>query len=144
MSTAGSRAQRGFTLMELMVTLVISVFGLLGVLRIHSTLSRSVSETEQVQEALSFGARTLETLRAMRIDDMVAAISTTGTTPPLSKDAYATTTGRTGTDYQADVAVTEVPGTGGLWRVRVEVSWTEGEDSHRLPVEVLRTTREAL
>jgi prepilin-type N-terminal cleavage/methylation domain-containing protein len=143
-SAPASRAQRGFTLMELMVTLVISVFGLLGVLRIHATLSRTVSETDQTQEALSFGTRTLETLRAMRVDDMVASISTTDSAPPLAKDAYATSTGRTGTAYQADVEVTEVPGTAGLWRVRVEVSWTEGEDSHHLPIEVLRTTREAL
>lgn len=144
MSAAGSRPQGGFTLMELMVALVISVFGLLGVLRIHASLSRAVSDTEQTQEALSFGTRTLETLRAMRVDDMVASISTAESAPPLAKDAYATTTGRTGTAYQADVQVTEVPGTAGLWRVRVEVSWTEAEHGHHLPVEVLRTTREAL
>ena len=33
--------ERGFTMMELMVTLVISVFGLLGVLGMHATLSQN-------------------------------------------------------------------------------------------------------
>lgn len=136
--------ERGFTMMELMVTLVISVFGLLGVLGMHATLSRGVSANDQTQEAIAFGSRTLETLRAMRVDDMVSSISSTATTPPLAQTSYATLAGRNGISYQADVAVTEVTGTASLWRLRVEVSWTEGGESHRIPVEVLRTTRDSL
>ncbi len=136
--------QRGFTLIELMVTLVISVLGLLGVLAMHTTLSRGASMTDETQEALSFGTRAVETLRAMRVDQMTASITAPGSLPPFSKSAYATSTGRTGVAYTADVAVTEVPGTAGLWRLRVEVSWTEGGEPHRVPFEVLRTTRESL
>lgn len=138
------RAQAGFTLVELMVSLVISVFGLLGVLAMHGSLSRGIATTDETQEALAFAARTLETLRAMRVDQMTAAIAPTASAPPFGQTGYATTTGRKGVTYQADVQVTEVPGTAGLWRLRVEVSWTEGGESHRLPIEVLRTTRESL
>jgi type IV pilus assembly protein PilV len=139
-----SASQRGFTLMELMVALVISTFGLLGVLGVHATLSRGMTANDQTQEALAFGSRTLETLRSMRVTEMVSSISTSSTAPPLSKTSYATSTGRAGTAYQADVDVTEVSGSSGLWRLRVVVSWTDGDESRRIPLEILRTTRESL
>lgn len=136
--------QAGFTMIELLVTLAISTLGLVGVLALHKTLTRGVATTEQTQEALSFGSRTLESLRAMRVDQMIASIEPTASAPPFGQTAYATSTGRTGTSYQADVQVTEVPGTAGLWRLRIEVSWTEGDESRRIPLEVLRTMRDSL
>jgi prepilin-type N-terminal cleavage/methylation domain-containing protein len=138
------KKQRGFTLVELMVTLVISVIGLLGVLAMHTSLTRGISATGDSQEAIAFGARTIESLRAMRVDQMTAAIAPSATAPPFTASSYATSTGRTGTAYSADVEVTEVVGTAGLLRIRVEVAWTEGRESHRIPFEVLRTTRDSL
>lgn len=131
-------------MVELLVTLAISTLGLVGVLALHKTLTRGVQDTEQTQEALAFGSRTLESLRAMRVDTMIAAIEPSAAAPPFGRTGYASWTGRTGTSYQADVQVTEVPGTAGLWRLRIEVHWTEGTEARRIPLEVLRTMRDSL
>jgi hypothetical protein len=48
--------------------------------------------------------------------------------------------------YTVDVHVAGVGTSGNLWRVRVEVKWTEDTSTaqHMLPFEVIRTSEEAL
>lgn len=137
--------QRGFTMVELMVTLVISVFMLMGMLGLNVVFSRGTVSANQTQEAVVVGQRVIEELRSRRTSDFLTAVGGNASSAlPLTRDGYLTTTGRSGTSYTADVEVTAVSTT--LWRIRVVVSWTE-EPSARtreLPFELLRPSAEAL
>lgn len=137
--------QRGFTMVELMVTLVISVFMLMGMLGLNVVFSRGTVSANQTQEAVIVGQRVIEELRSRRTSDFLTALGgNASSTPPLTRDGYTTITGRNGTPYTADVEVTAVSAT--LWRIRVVVSWTEDGSTRprELPFELLRPSAEAL
>lgn len=137
--------ERGFTMVELMITLVVTVFALMGLLALNTTFSHGSTSVSQTQEAVTVGERVLEELRAKRIEDLSAELTGSRTSaPPFSRDSYASVSGRNGMTYTVDVAVTSV--TASLWRMRVVVAWTvEGsQEPRRLPLELLRASTEAL
>ncbi len=146
------RAQRGFTLLELLVTLTITTIGLIGLLGLHVSLSRGSTSAGQFAEATQVAASTLESLRSDRIADMATTLTGNPTATPPIDVTMSTVDGRAGMTYRRRVVVSALAASTSLWHVRVEVSWTEdgaapGADAtldHMIAVEVVRTIEEAL
>jgi prepilin-type N-terminal cleavage/methylation domain-containing protein len=139
--------QRGFTLLELMITLVVTLFGLMGVMAVHLSMTAGSANAGRNAEAVAVGTQMLESLRAQRPTDMMQTLTGSPTAlPPIDLTSYTTKTGRNGVSYGIDVHVAAVGTTTNLWRIRVEVKWTEDSStiSHTLPFEVIRTAQEAL
>jgi prepilin-type N-terminal cleavage/methylation domain-containing protein len=139
------RRQSGFTMVELLITLVITMFGLMGLVALNTTFSRSSQNMNQTQEAVAIGKRVLEELRGKRTADLVTALTgSTAAAPPIDRASYTALPGRTGMTYTVDVNVASVTPT--LWRMRVLVHWTDDTDgsTRALPLELLRPSTEAL
>ena len=159
------RGEAGFTLLELLMTLGVTTIGLIGLLSLHLSLVRGNEGAGRAAEATQLAHATLESLRAARsMPDMVELLTGNGTDAPPIDVAWcrrdeanaveATAMGRNGMTYRCRVVVV-VPGaaTPNLWRIRVEIGWTDdgaaqgaegGMLDHLIAVEVLRTYEEAL
>lgn len=139
------RRRGGFTLIELLVTLAITVVGLTGALALHKSLSAGSQAATQSLEASVVGAGVMEQLRAMRTLELATAVTgSPSTPPPFERDAYTSVIGRNGLSYTVDVGVIALSGT--LWRVRVDVRWTDDAtgEARALPIELLRASTEAM
>lgn len=151
---ARPRGQRGFTLLELLITLSVTTIGLVGLLALHLSVVRGNDGASRSAEAQQIGATTLESLRAQRLDAMMLAL--TGNTDVVLPTAPKVTTvvGRGGRPYKVTTTVDVPPGLStSLVRIRVVTSWTEdgatpgasnGQFDHALALEVIRTREEAL
>ena len=138
------RPEAGFTMIELLVTLVITVFGLMGLLAAHRSLSQGSGSASRAQEAVAVGTQVVEQLRGTRPADLPRVVTGGTASPPYGNSTFATITGRNGVPYA--VAVDVAAAATNLWRLRVEVTWADddGGAPHALAFELLRTSREAL
>jgi prepilin-type N-terminal cleavage/methylation domain-containing protein len=151
---ARRRQQSGFTMVELLVTLVVTVFGLMGAMALHASLARGNENAGRTNEATAVGTQLVESLRGARSTDMMKTLTGASTTlPPVDLTGYSTVLGRNGMSYRLDVHVAEVSGQPNLWRIRVEVKWTDDNGTsasstsateRMIPFEVIRTMQEAL
>lgn len=149
-----AHSQRGFTLLELLITLSVTTIGLVGLLALHLSVVRSNDGASRSAEAQQIGAATLESLRAQRVDDMMIALTGSATPALPTKPDETTMVGRGGRTYKVTTTVDAPPGTStSLLRIRVVTSWTEdggtagangGQLDHALALEVVRTREEAL
>lgn len=141
------RQQSGFTMVELLITLVVTVFGLMGAMALHASLARGNENAGRTNEATSVATQVVESLRGARSADMMQDLTGSSTTlPPVDVTGYTTVLGRNGMSYTLDVHVAEVTGQPNLWRIRVEVKWTDDNSTAQrmIPFEVVRTMQEAL
>ncbi|MGN6108008.1 MAG: type IV pilus modification PilV family protein [Kofleriaceae bacterium] len=148
------RARRGFTLLELLITLGVTTVGLVGLLSLHLSIARGNDGASRAAEATQVGHATLEELRSARIPDMMQQLVGNPTATPPVDLTLSTVAGRAGMTYRRRVVVTELTAaSASLWKIRVEVEWTEdgaaeganaGAFDHRIAVEVIRTVEEAL
>lgn len=146
-TTKKRNAQSGFTLMELLVTLAVTVFGLMGMMALHTSMSGGADVAGRTQEAVSVGTQVLESLRSARPADMMQTLTgSPASEPPQNIEPFTTILGRNAISYTVDVHVTAVTGASNLWKIRVEVKWTDDNSTveHSIPFEVLRTSRDAL
>lgn len=146
--TQRRRQQSGFTIIELLITLVVTVFGLMGAMALHASLARGNENAGRTNEATAIGTRVLEQLRGQRSADMMQALTGTASSlPPVDVAPYTTILGRNAMSYTIDVHVSEVTGEPNLWKMRVEVKWTDDNsdgNARMIPFEVVRTMQEAL
>ena len=147
--------QRGFTLLELLVTLGITVVGLTGLMSLHVAVIRANDSTAKNGEAVAIAQETLETLRADTLTDLLARFSTT--TLPVNSSLN-TVAGRGGITFRRQVQITELTAAStDLIKIRVVVQWsddnTNGSGSgsgsasvydHQVSLELIRTVQEAL
>jgi prepilin-type N-terminal cleavage/methylation domain-containing protein len=147
-----TRGQRGFTLIELLVTLGITTIGLIGLLALHGSVSRGNSGTSRGAEAQQIATAALESLRAQRIGEMSQSLTGSISSPPIDA-TMPDVVGRNGLVFRRRCVVSQLAASSSLWRVRVEVSWTDegatqgaegGKYDHLIGIEVIRTIEEAL
>ena len=132
-------------MVELMITLVVTTFGLMGLVALNTTFSRGGQTMNQSQEAVAIGKGVLEDLRSKRTPDLATALTGSSiSSPPIDRPSYTSLAGRNGMTYTVDVMVATVTPT--LWRMRVVVRWTDDTDgrTRELPLELLRPSTEAL
>ncbi|HEY4176014.1 MAG TPA: hypothetical protein VGM90_04255 [Kofleriaceae bacterium] len=132
-------------MVELLITLVVSIFALMGAMALHSSLTAGNTYASRAQEATSVGAQVMESLRSMRSTDMATALTGSATSvPPITRTTYTTVLGRNGYNYTADVYVTLLSTT--IWKVRVVAKWTDEltGDPHQIPIELLKPSGESL
>jgi len=141
--------QRGFTLLELLITLSVTTIGLIGLLSLHLSVTRGNDGASRSAEAQQIGAGVLESLRAMTTQ----AINNQLGPPPVTPAPF-TVAGRGGMTFTVARSITVLNGaSGNLWKIRVVTSWTEdgaatgangGQLDHSLALEVIRTYQEDL
>lgn len=148
------KSQRGFTLLELMLTLTVTTIGLIGLLSLHLSIARGNDSANRSAEGSQIANATLEQLRAAHIQDMMFQL--TGNplaTPPIDLNPWNTVVGRGLQTFRRRVIVTQLAASTSLWLIRVEVGWTEdgaaqganaGLLDHTVSVEVVRTVEEDL
>ena len=145
--------QRGFTLLELLITLSVTTIGLIGLLALHLSVARGNDSAGRSNEATAIGNRTIEELRSLRLVDMMTVLGSAA--PPIDTTVLGTVSGRNSVTYGRRVKVIAV--TAGLYRIRVEITWTDdtaatgatvqgqaGLLDHTFATEIMRNTLESL
>jgi prepilin-type N-terminal cleavage/methylation domain-containing protein len=149
-----TKSQRGFTLLELLITLSVTTIGLIGLLSLHLSVARGNDGASRSAEAQQIGAGVLEGLRSQSATGMMLTLTgSSATQPPVTAPAF-TVAGRAGMTFTVVREVTALVGaSSNLWRIRVVTSWAEdggtfgsngGQLDHSLALEVIRTVEEAL
>lgn len=158
-----SGAERGFTLLELLITLAITTIGMVGVMTLHLSVSRGNDGAARTNEAMTVATETVEWLRSMAFDDLQAEL---GVNPVLGSPVtvnLSTVPGRAAMSFRRRTIITVLSGQAvgpsdtRLTRFRVEVAWTEdgavrtgadgfsaGYYDHAIAFEFVRTAKEFL
>lgn len=152
-----TRGQRGFTLLELLITLSVTTIGLIGLLALHLSIVRGNDGASRAAEAEQITATALEDLRAQSPGTLMRTLTGNPLAlppqPPPPVPAVIVL-GRNGLRYSVTRTVTApnaaVPS---LWRIRVSTSWAEegaaigavGDPlTHTVALEVIRTVEDRL
>ena len=149
------RHQRGFTLIELLVTLAVTVVGLTGLMSLHVATIKSNERTGDAGDAVAAAQQTLEDLRSLPVQRLLAMFNTTVLPIDASLDTLA---GPTGTTFRRRVLVTELTAVSpDLIKIRVEIAWSDDNANgsgtgtgaaaafdHRVALELIRTAGDGL
>lgn len=145
------RGQGGFTLLELLVTMAVTVIGLLGLMAMYVATVKGNEATARSGAAVTIAQQTLEEMRS----SSVAALKIRyGTSQLQTGVALNTVAGRDGTTYNRLIQADSLTGAPDLVKLRVEVTWTEdknvavgaasGAYDHHVGLEIIRTATEGL
>jgi len=148
------RVQGGFTLMELLITMAVTIIGLMGLMSLHITTSRGNDVAGRSGEAVSVAQQTIEDLRSRAYKDMIDVLTGSRTTALPLDITMNTAVGRRGMTYRRRAVVQEMTlFSPDLVRIRVEVGWTDdnavqgsegGVHDHVVALEIIRTRQESL
>lgn len=153
---AGSRAgERGFTLVEVLIALMVTVVGLMGLLAMHTTTIKGNRDAGRAAEATAIAQQSIEVVRALTIDGPDPnSIAVKYAPLPFSDVPMSTVLGRAGVVFKPSLSVTELSSVSSdLIRIRVVVEWADGGDDpasvpaankHKVVLELVRTRQEAL
>jgi prepilin-type N-terminal cleavage/methylation domain-containing protein len=126
---------RGFTLMEVLISLVVMVIGFMATLGLYSVITRSNSTAQRMGRAKLLCEAEMEELRGKPMAEVLAEIGA------------AQTIHEGGVDYTIDHSVTAgVGGEADLTLVEVVVSYPDsaGDTPRTIRMQMLRTMAEAL
>jgi prepilin-type N-terminal cleavage/methylation domain-containing protein len=150
--TAATRAadgQRGFTLIEILVTLAVTLIGLAGLMTLHHVISQGNSSAGRTTEASAVAESALEEVRQIPFATLESRFGVAPIDVELEE-----ATGKGDHVYQRQLLVEPIDAVSpDLFRVRLEVSWTEdgaaagsdnGAHDHTFVLETLRTRQEVL
>lgn len=155
MARRPGRHQRGFTLVELLVTLGVTVVGLTGLLSLHLAGVKGNERTADAGQALTVAQETLEDMRTYTVPRLLTRFAAASL--PINASLN-TVTGRTGTVYRPRVIVQEMTAQSpDLIRIRVEVEWSDDNANgagtgsgtaaaldHKVALELIRTAGDGL
>jgi prepilin-type N-terminal cleavage/methylation domain-containing protein len=150
----GSRRRRsqqgGFTLVELLVTLTVTVIGLAGMLSLFNANSRNSAISSRTAHAATAAQETIEELRGIP----VATLTTLYGALPIEDADLDPIDGPAGLVLNRRMSFSSLPvASGDLFLLRVEVYWTDdgatpgsddGRYDHTVALELVRTRQEAL
>ncbi|MEZ4366446.1 MAG: prepilin-type N-terminal cleavage/methylation domain-containing protein [Kofleriaceae bacterium] len=147
-AVAGARRradQRGFTMVELLVTLAVTTIGMVGLVSLNLTTMGGNGMAGRNVEATAVAQDTLESLRGMPVVDMLTAVGTPIGAPTIMD----TVAGRAGVTFNRTATVTQLAASTDLLLIRVDVDWADDgvasiQTSHRVSVELVRTREEPL
>ena len=138
------RVQQGFTLIELMVTLVVTMFGMVALLHLNLTMTRANQSNGHHLEGGTFAEEAMEEIRGLTSAELVAQYGSL----PIDRD-MGVVLGRNDQEFRRRLlAVQVMAAPTPLVRLRVEVSWTDdgaepgadnGIHDHQIALELLRT-----
>lgn len=143
------RGEAGFTIMELLIVMGISLFGLAGLMSVYSSASSANQGMGHSSEAIDVCERSMEVFRSMRVAEIEAVVgygaitaAGWGPTPHVDGDFI----GRNGVVFGRQVSAIESAGNAGLVRITTEVTWTaDGSDpAAAAPADVHRVTLEMI
>ena len=144
---------RGFTLLELLITLSVTTIGLVGLLSLHLSVSRGNDGASRSAEAQQLCASEIEALRAMSLETLRARLSGPASPVMFPRTRTVDADGRGGMKFKVKSDLTQVPGLPSLFKIRVVTTWAEdgatfsggaGAFDHSLALEVIRTVEEGL
>jgi prepilin-type N-terminal cleavage/methylation domain-containing protein len=155
--------QRGFTLMELLITMAITTIGMIGVMTLHLSVGRGNDGAARTNEAMTVATETLEWLRSMSFPELQTELGVNpvmGTPVTVDLDPVP---GRAALTFRRRTIITVLSGQNfagndtRLTRFRVEVAWTDdnavrtaadgfagGFYDHSVAFELVRTAKELL
>jgi prepilin-type N-terminal cleavage/methylation domain-containing protein len=157
------RRERGFTMVELLVVMGVSLFGLAGLMSVYTSASRANSGVGHSTEAIDVCERTMEELRSMSIANIEAIptygpITAAGWGPvdhhaPLGSPGTSQLEARNGVVFKRRVSAIETAASAGLVRIQVNVTWSDNSSDpdtapastvHNVSLEMIRTRAENL
>jgi prepilin-type N-terminal cleavage/methylation domain-containing protein len=149
----GDHGQGGFTLVELLVAMMVTVIGLVGLMSLHVSLIKGNRDASRFADASAVAQQTMEDLRTMNfalgkpnsIVDIYGPL-------PITDAVLDTVDGRAGMTYYRTFSAVQLANT--LVRFHVEVSWmddgsdptaaTPADGRHEVTLELIRTNLEQL
>jgi prepilin-type N-terminal cleavage/methylation domain-containing protein len=148
-----ARGQRGFTLLELLITLSVTTIGLVGLLSLHLSIVRGNDGASRSAEAQQLAVNEIESLRSLSSTVMIATLTTNSTVVPPILLQVRSVVGRGGMTFTLTTTVRPRPDPSvSLFKIRTVVSWTEiggvagangGQLDHAIALELVRTQQEA-
>ena len=149
-------AQRGFSLLELLIAMSITVFGLLGLVSLHRTTIQGNQVASSMVEATTIAQRTMEEIRSIPVqspDPTIETLSTMYPVWPVTDAPMSDVTNSRGDTYLRFLSLRELAISPELVMVRIEVRWSDnGADptainpllNHSIAMEMIRTRQEEL
>ena len=110
------RAQGGFTMMEIMVSLVITIIGLSGVLMMQADTVKGNRRSVQFTRAAMIAEESMESARGLSVDTILAGVANSTVT-------YANV------PYTVSLSAVEHPSSSNLVIVTVRVTYSEDGDT---------------
>lgn len=148
---SGRRRQRGFTLLEMLITMAVTVIGLTGLMSLYVVTTQGNATTSRSGEGVAVAEATMEEIRNLSLPALFTEFGVTALPIDASMNTVA---GRAGVTFSRRVQVEELTATStNLIKIRVEVTWTDagaapGSDNgihdHRVAFELVRTATEQL
>lgn len=127
------RNARGFTLLEILLSLVILVIGLMGILALQTTTVKSNRLSRELTRANGYAGQIMEDLRTKKASTLAAS----GSYPDIVTSD--------GVTYQLSYTVSPVAASPTLVLVTAVASFVDDSDgaTHSSTLQLLRTTEEA-
>jgi prepilin-type N-terminal cleavage/methylation domain-containing protein len=148
------RSERGFTLLELLITLSVTTIGLVGLLSLHLSIVRGNDGASRSAEAQQLAVNEIESMRSLTPTVMIATLETNLIVVPPILQRVRPVVGRAGMTFTVTTTVGPIPVPSvSLFKIRTVVSWTEtggaagsngGQLDHAIALELVRTRQEAL
>jgi type IV pilus assembly protein PilV len=134
---AGRRGERGFTLLEVLIALLITIIGLAGVLMMQASSTKANRQNAEFTRASMIAEEALENARGLNISSLV------GTTITYPTQTY------NGVVYNNTVTGAEVSTGSNLVRITSTVTYSEDNDTSTIDdrsarFQLIRTKTEML